>query len=119
MLKASLFSGAYYICGYAVECALKACICKNTNQFDFYPHPKVVQKAWTHNFGNLIEVSGLKSTFDAERQTNSELNVNWQIVEDWSEDSRYENHEQKEAEDLYTALTDPAHGVLQCIERYW
>jgi len=52
-------------------------ICKNTNQFDFYPHPKMVQKAWTHNFPNLIEVSGLKTEFDAERQQDSDLDVNW------------------------------------------
>jgi len=32
LLDAGLYSGAYYMCGYAVECALKACISRKTNQ---------------------------------------------------------------------------------------
>ena len=57
MLETELYSGAYYICGYAIECALKACICGGTNQFDFYVHPDIARRAWSHKFGNLI---GLK-----------------------------------------------------------
>jgi HEPN domain-containing protein len=30
LLKLGLFDGAYYLAGYAVECALKACIAKAT-----------------------------------------------------------------------------------------
>jgi HEPN domain-containing protein len=40
LLDAQLYSGAYYMCGYVVECALKACICKRTKQDDFYPRTK-------------------------------------------------------------------------------
>ena len=31
LLKLGLFDGAYYLAGYAVECALKACIAKGTS----------------------------------------------------------------------------------------
>jgi HEPN domain-containing protein len=30
LLEAGLYAGAYYLAGYAVECALKACIAKKT-----------------------------------------------------------------------------------------
>jgi HEPN domain-containing protein len=32
LLDAGRFSGAYYLAGYAVECALQACIARLTNQ---------------------------------------------------------------------------------------
>lgn len=41
------------------------------------------------------------------------------LLEDWSEDSRYEPRGQKEAEDLLVAVSDLDHGVLSCIKRYW
>lgn len=34
LLAAGLFDGAYYLAGLAVECALKACIAKATQQYD-------------------------------------------------------------------------------------
>ena len=37
LLKAGRYACAYYISGYAIECALKACIARKTNQDDFPP----------------------------------------------------------------------------------
>jgi hypothetical protein len=119
LLDAGLDSGAYYMCGYVVECALKACICKKTNQFDFYPKREEYNKAWTHNFKNLAAVSGLQSEFDLARNADTILNINWKEVEDWSEDSRYEPKGRQAAVDLFAAVSDPDHGVLACIKRYW
>jgi len=36
-----LFDGSYYLAGYAVECALKACIAKGTRRFEFPDKKKV------------------------------------------------------------------------------
>lgn len=119
LLDAQLYSGAYYVCGYAVECALKACICRQTSEFDFYPHPKVVQTAWSHKLTDLVRLAGLNEKMEDERRNDKELGVNWKIVEDWSENSRYELHRQHEAEDLFSAVADRSHGVLACIRRYW
>ena len=55
----------------------------------------------------------------AARWADSVLNVNWNSVDDWSEDSCYEPHDRKEAEDLLAAVSDPDHGVLACIKRFW
>ena len=119
LLDAGLYSGAYYICGYAVECSLKACICSGTSQFDFYAHPDIARRAWSHKFANLIDVSGLEEEFKAARLNGSILDVDWKNVEAWSEESRYDKRLQKDVEDLYSAISDPIHGVLACIKRYW
>ena len=118
LLDGQLYSGAYYICGYTVECALKACIARQTNQFDF-PEKKAVDAAWTHELGKLLKVSGLEPDFNAEAEEDDLLYSNWQLVKEWTERTRYERRGQREAEDLMAAVSDPDHGVLACIKRYW
>lgn len=48
LLRAKLFPGAYDLAGYSVDCALKACIAKQTNRHDF-PNKKLAAEAWTHD----------------------------------------------------------------------
>jgi hypothetical protein len=48
LLKAELPDGAYYLAGYAVECALKACIAKETQRYEF-PDKKRVNSSHTHD----------------------------------------------------------------------
>jgi HEPN domain-containing protein len=50
LLAAGLFDGTYYLAGYAVECALKACIAKRTQEHDF-PDKKLVNDSHTHDLG--------------------------------------------------------------------
>jgi HEPN domain-containing protein len=119
LMVAGLYAGAYYMCGYVVECALKACICKRTNQFDFYPSQVQVRKAWSHSFDDLINVSGLKDELDEAMQRDDAFGVHSKAVEDWSQNSRYEPRGQKEAEVLLAAIVDPDHGALAYIKRYW
>jgi hypothetical protein len=119
LLDAQRYSGEYYMCGYVVECALKACICKNTAQFDFYPKPETVKDAYTHKSTPLIRAAGLSEDIAIERKTDSRLDVNWNIVGGWSQDSRYEPKGRQAAEDLFAAVSDPDHGVLACIKQYW
>jgi hypothetical protein len=119
LLDAKLYSGAYYMCGYVVECALKACICKKTSLFDFFPKPDVVRDAYTHKSANLIRVAGINKEIEKERSEDKELDLNWVLVEQWSEGSRYDSHQEHEATDLYNAVADQHHGVLACIKRFW
>lgn len=119
LLDAGLYSGAYYMCGYAVECAWKACICARTNQYDFWPHPKEAGKAWSHDFDNLIEAAQREQEFKAARCADRALDINWGTVGNRTEASRYEPRGRKEAEDLLAAVSDVDHGVLSCIKRFW
>jgi len=118
-LDAQFYSGAYYICGYVVECALKACICKKTSQLDFYPSPDESRAAWSYDFGKLIRAADLESELKAARAVDRDLDVKWESVENWSPHSRYEPHGQKEAQLILDAVADPDHGVFSCIKQLW
>ena len=54
LLDAGRWSGAYYVAGYAIECALKSCLAKRTNLHDF-PDRALAQKAFTHDLQELLE----------------------------------------------------------------
>jgi AbiV family abortive infection protein len=82
------FGAAYYLAGYAVECALKACIARATKEFDF-PDKLLANQSHTHDLKRLVELSQLTDVFKTESKANSVFRKNWRTVRDWSEDSRY------------------------------
>jgi hypothetical protein len=49
--------------GYAVECALKACIAKETQRYEF-PEKKRVYASYTHNFKDLVRVARLQGSLE-------------------------------------------------------
>jgi HEPN domain-containing protein len=118
LLAAGLWDGAYYLAGYAVECGLKACIAKLTKAEDFPDKDRVV-KSWSHRYEELILVAGLKSAFDVELKADPDFEKKWTAVKDWAESARYARWTEDQARALYAAVTDPAHGVLRWISRFW
>jgi HEPN domain len=118
LLEAKCFDGAYYLGGYAVECALKACIARNTKRHDF-PDKKTVNDSYSHNLESLVKVASLAALLQQEAQTDPAFNSNWATVKDWSEESRYRLNSEKEARDLYRAVTDRQHGVMRWIRQHW
>ena len=120
LLTAGRWSGAYYLSGYAVECALKASIAKRTSLHDF-PDKTVVQKSHTHNLAELLDLAGLRLQLQlaVTPAANPALGINWQSVKDWSERARYEQKTEAEARELFEAVTDPANGVLRWIKVNW
>jgi HEPN domain-containing protein len=118
LLKSNNFDGAYYLAGYAVECALKACIAKNTKRFDF-PDIKTVTSSYSHNLEQLLKVAGLWGDLLNQTKGNIQFASNWNTVKDWNESSRYQRNNSKEAHDLYSAITDKKDGVFNWIKQYW
>lgn len=119
LLKAKQYAGAYYLLGYSVECALKSCIAKQTMKHDF-PNKIVANKSYVHNLEQLLKVAGLDYQLKQDMKTNSHLEVNWSIVKDWKETSRYiSSVSRSEAKDLYSACTSRTHGVLAWIKEKW
>ena len=120
LLNAGRWSGAYYVCGYAVECALKACIAKKTGLYDF-PDKTVVERAYSHDLTRLLDLAGLKLQLklDTTPAANQALGINWQHVKDWSERVRYQEKTEPQARRLYQAVTDAANGVLIWIKNHW
>lgn len=118
-MNAGHYPGAYYLVGYAVECALKACVAKQVRQYDF-PDKRLANEAFIHDLEKLVRVAGLAPVFEKERQTNRALESNWAVVKDWSETSRYElDITEAQAKDLYTACIEPQNGILPWIIRRW
>lgn len=119
LLKNGNYDGAYYLSGYVIECALKACIAKQTRRYEF-PDRKTVNDSYTHNIENLFKVAELWEEFKKARESDNKLFVSWASVKDWSEKSRYEkNTTQMKAKDLYSAITNRQHGVLRWIKQHW
>ena len=118
LLKNGRYEGAYYLCGYAIECGLKAYIAKKTKRYDF-PDKKTVIDSYKHDLSSLVGTAGLELKLDKEIEKNSKFEVNWGIVKDWSVVSRYEKHNEKEARDLFSAVSNKKDGVFQWIKKYW
>ncbi len=110
--------GAYYLAGYAIECALKACIAKLTNQHD-YPDKHFALDCYTHDIEKLLRLAGLETSRKADSGVNPALALNWTIVKDWNERSRYERHSLAKARKLIDAITDDVNGVLPWIKVRW
>jgi hypothetical protein len=67
----------------------------------------------------LLKTAGLTAQRDADIAADPVLDANWDIVKDWTEESRYERKTQAQAQQLIAAITDAAHGVLPWIKRRW
>jgi HEPN domain-containing protein len=118
LLATKNYSGAYYLSGYAIECALKACIAKKTKRYDF-PDRNLANDSWTHNIIKLADTADLMDSLDHEIKLDPIFKNNWRIIRDWSEQSRYKIYGKAETLELYSAITDNQHGVLKWIERHW
>lgn len=110
--------GGYYLAGYAVEFALKACIARLTNQGDF-PDKQFAQDCFTHSIERLVKLAALKPQRDADAAANSYLEANWIVVKDWTEESRYEQNTEADAKSLIEAITNVTNGVLPWIKARW
>ncbi|PSB20047.1 DNA-binding protein [filamentous cyanobacterium Phorm 46] len=117
LLNNHKYSGAYYLSGYVIECALKACIAKQTQEFDF-PDKKTVMDSYTHDLEKLIKVAKLDKELKS-LLNDPDFSLRWSMVKDWSEESRYQTHNRQKALDIYSAITDPSHGVLKWLQQHY
>lgn len=86
LLAAGRFDGATYVCGYAVEVALKARICRTLNwsEFPVTGGEFVAYKSFrTHELEVLLRLSGQEGSM---KQNHFAL---WNVVAVWKADSRY------------------------------
>lgn len=118
LLKAQRWSAAYYLAGYAVECALKACIAKLMKS-DEFPDKNFADKCWTHDIEKLLTLAGLKDVRDADSAADADLSANWGIVKDWKESNRYDIKTETQALELLEAINEANHGVLPWIKSRW
>lgn len=119
LLNQGLNSGAYYLAGYALECAIKACLSKQILQHNI-PEKKFINDIYTHDLQKLIKFDDeLFASYNQRQSNDSDFITNWTIVKDWSEQSRYKTYNRNEAEELIEAITKEEGGVLPWIQQYW
>jgi HEPN domain-containing protein len=119
LLQSHQYAGSYYMAGYAVECALKACIAKRVGKNDF-PDLETVKRSYSHDLEQLCKTAGLFGELDKDLEADENLDANWGVVKDWSTATRYNTGvTAQEARDLYGACTTRASGVLKWIKARW
>ena len=80
------YDGAVYLCGYAIELALKAIILKDklwgfpeeSDEFKLYEMVK------THDLENLLKISGKESLLN-----DRNFVISWALVKTWRSEFRY------------------------------
>jgi hypothetical protein len=110
--------GAYYLAGYCVECALKACIAKLTHRHEF-PNKERTLQSYGHKFGELLKAAVLEPAQPEEAQRDSAFLRHWNVVQLRSPDRRYLLNDATATRELIEAVSNPKHGVLRWIKVHW
>jgi HEPN domain-containing protein len=115
LLEGQRWDAAYYLLGYSVECALKACVAKQFRADDV-PDRKLVNSFYTHELDKLLDIAELQMDMEREARTDSDFAINWATVKDWNETVRYdENRTGVDAWEMYDAVK----RVLQWLKTRW
>ena len=112
------WSGSYYLAGYSVECALKACVLKSIRRYHM-PDKALVNDIHTHDLQKLVKNAGLEPARSAFSASRPAFATNWATVKDWNESSRYETWTEQDANDLLGAIKQRGSGVLGWIKKHW
>jgi HEPN domain-containing protein len=118
LARLGMNDGAYYLAGYCVECALKACIAKLTQRHEF-PNKERTQPSYGHKFGELLKAAVLEQAHREEAQRDSAFLRHWNVVQLWSPDRRYLLNDATATRELIEAVSNPKHGVLRWIKLHW
>ena len=118
LFEAGVYSGAYYLAGYAVECALKACFAKGVHRYDF-PDRDKAGKIFTHRLRELAKLANLDTELTEAFDTNKRLSGSWLLVCNWTEESRYATWSKNDAEAILEAIAERKDGVLPWIKQHW
>jgi hypothetical protein len=112
------WSNAYYLAGYSVELALKACVARQIAA-ETIPDKSVIQNIYSHEFVKLVGVAGLKGELNRRLNGNTQFAANWALALEWGPDRRYQSSSAMEAQYLLASVSDTKSGVLEWIRQYW
>jgi hypothetical protein len=101
-----------------VECALKACVAKQTIRHDF-PDKELVNSSYTHDLEKLLHVAELEVELRESVRSDQDLRASWNVMRSWREQSRYGKPSQADAEKLLFAIGNRRRGVFGWLRRYW
>jgi HEPN domain-containing protein len=119
LLDNKCYEGAYYLLGYALECAIKACIANQVKEHDF-PDKQLANACYTHKLGDLLGVAGLKQELQEKEKTDEDFKLNWAVAKEWSEEARYEHTiAETTAKDFFETTTNAKSGILIWLKSWW
>lgn len=78
------YSNAYYLYGYGIELALKACVARQILA-ETIPDRAVLTRFLTHKINDLIGLAGLSQHLE-ERRKDPNFDTRWSVVTEWSEE---------------------------------
>src|SRR3989344_6597956 len=116
----NLYDGAVYLCGYVVESALKARICKHLQMKEYSDTGGMNGVFFSHDFDRLLLLSGLKNRISLANRKGTNLFKNWSLLTTWTPDMRYASvgtYNKQYAEDLIKALENSNDGFLIWIKK--
>jgi HEPN domain-containing protein len=114
------YDGAAYLCGYVLEFALKARICKLLRLSEYPEKGEIGRLFKTHDFDNLKILAGLSGEITATK--NTELFNNWSVAALWTPEQRYlpkGTVDKKKAEEVLASIKDDPNGVLTWLSKRW
>lgn len=84
LYHAGRYDGAAYLCGYVLEVALKARICKLL-ELNEYPDAGVYKQAFaTHDLSVLLKLAGLEKEVSLSKTKNPDLFIQWSMMMSWN-----------------------------------
>ena len=120
LLEKQRWGGAYHVAGYAVECALKACLLKQVEADPGLIFEPLGNNCRTHELPKLLILAGLEAAKQAADLANPSLLANWKIVSVWTASPRYNRRkDEKTAREIFKAVVDPKDGVLPWLMTLW
>lgn len=130
LLSSNRPDAAFYLAGYGIECALKAAVCRTLDQGDFYQpdrgnkaaryvQDRIFREFKTHNYSDLLVLSGLSAKLDTVRLTNPVVESAWVLIEGmkWSEQARYQLGT-KSAVNVYN-FVEAVETIIRWISNFW
>lgn len=113
------YSNAYYLAGYAVELALKACISRQILK-ETLPDPKFIREVYSgHNLANLLKLAGLQREHKDRLDSDAYFAANWALVVEWSPEARYKVTDKYTAGLMLDAVQNSNSGIFPWIKNYW
>jgi len=109
LLDGQQWDGAYYLCGYAVEYALKIRIISQLIASNAFPERDVATNYFKHDLTGLRRLAKLHDEMDADTVASDW----WTVVKDWNEQGRYQvGRSESKARELFEAVST---GILPWI----
>ncbi|HCC60045.1 MAG: hypothetical protein A2402_02450 [Candidatus Staskawiczbacteria bacterium RIFOXYC1_FULL_37_43] len=119
LYQARRYDGTAYLCGYVLEVALKARICKLL-ELDEYPCTGVFKQAFaTHDLSVLLKLAGLEKEISLSKSKNYNLFIQWSMMISWNWDPemryRIMNKNKKEVGNMLVVLIN----IFKWLKNYW